>query len=82
MTNGREFDQPAIYRIRVKGKLDPKWSHWFDEFSITLQGGNESLLTGYVSDQGALYGLIAKMGGFGLLLLSVERAESEKSSDQ
>ena len=25
MTNGRAFDEPALYQIRVKGNLERKW---------------------------------------------------------
>jgi hypothetical protein len=64
----------------VKVNLDPNWSHWFDEFTITPQGDDKCLLTGYVADQAALYGLIAKIGGHGIPLLSVTRVESKERS--
>ena len=72
MTNGYEFDKPAAYRIRVKGRLDPKWSDWFGGFEITSTGG-ETLLIGVAADQSALYGLLAKLGELGLTLLSITR---------
>jgi hypothetical protein len=28
-------DTPAHYQIRVRGRLDPHWSHWFDGLTIT-----------------------------------------------
>ena len=73
MTNGRQFDEPAIYQIRVKGHLDRKWSDWFDGFVIAAQANDETLLTGSVADQAALHGLLRKIGGLGLPLLSVRR---------
>ncbi len=33
MTNGRKFDKPGVYQIRVNGVLDQKWSDWFGSFS-------------------------------------------------
>ena len=73
MANCREFDEPALYHITVKGKLDPKWSDWFDGFTLTQQGNDETLLTGQVTDQPALHGLLAKIRDLGLPLLSVKR---------
>jgi len=78
MTNGREFDKQGIYEIRVKGLLDEKWSDWFDSFTITPQGDDETLLTGPVADQSALHGLLGKIRDLGLPLLSVKRVESEE----
>jgi hypothetical protein len=75
MSNGREFDEPAVYRIRVKGNLDHRWSGWFDSFTITPQAHDETLLTGPVVDQAALHGLLAKIRDLGLPLLSIQREE-------
>lgn len=78
MSQGREFNhQGGVYLIRVKGRLDKKWSDWFDHFTITPQG-EETLLTGPVADQCALHGLLAKIRDLGLPLLSVVRVENEE----
>ena len=50
-----------IYRIKVKGHLDRRWTEWFGDVSITLEDNGESLLTCPVADQGALYGLLRKV---------------------
>ena len=75
MTNGREFDKPAIYQIRVKGNLEQKWSDWFDGLAITPQPGDETLLVGTVADQATLHGMQAKISNLGLPLLLVQRVE-------
>jgi len=75
MTNGRNFDKPGIYHIRVKGNLDQRWSDWFDGFGITPQAGDETLLSGPVADQAALHGLLNKIRDLGLPLLLVKREE-------
>ena len=75
MANGARYDQRATYAIRVSGSLDDKWSDWFDEFTITPQPDGETLLTGPVVDQAALYGLLAKIRDLGLPLLLVQRVE-------
>jgi hypothetical protein len=78
MANGREFDKPGIYHIRVKGTLDQRWSDWFDGFAITPQAGDETLLTGPVADQSALHGLLSKVRDLGLPLLLVKREEKDR----
>jgi hypothetical protein len=77
MTNGRNFDKPGIYHIRVKGNLDQIWSDWFDGFTITPQPGDETLLAGPVADQAALHGLLNKVRDLGLPLLLVKREERQ-----
>jgi hypothetical protein len=79
MTNGREFDKPGVYQIRVKGNLDEKWADWFDSFAITPQPDDETLLVGRVVDQAALHGLLAKIRDLGLPLLTVQWTESKET---
>lgn len=76
MTDGREFDKPAVYHIRVKGVLDQRWSDWFDGFTIIPQVDDETLLTGRVVDQASLHGLLAKIRDLGLPLLVIKRVET------
>jgi hypothetical protein len=63
--------QPMIYQIRLKGHLGPQWTAWFEDLAITLEENGETLLTGPVVDQAALYGLLRKVRDLGLPLLSV-----------
>ncbi len=65
------------YQIKVNGKLDSKWKDWFDGFVIVPQPGEETLLSGTVADQAALYGLLAKIRDLGLPLISVKWMETE-----
>jgi len=77
MTNGREYDKPAVYEIVVKGKLDSRWSRWFADLQIILQPDGNSLLTGPITDQSALYGVISRLRDLGLVLISVHRVLKE-----
>jgi len=59
--------------IRVKGQIDKAWSEWFNELAIKhCEQQNETILTGFVADQAALYGLLAKLRDIGLELVSFE----------
>lgn len=80
MTNGRQFGKPSIYRIKVKGGLDEKWSDWFDALSV-IQKKDETFLTGLVRDQAALHGLLARIRDLGLPLLLVEQINEEEKCD-
>lgn len=62
-----------IYQIRVKGHLDCKWADWFGSLTITLEENGETLLTGPVADQAALYGLLKKARNLGLTLVSINQ---------
>jgi hypothetical protein len=57
--------------IRVKGRIDEHWSHWFEDLTITHTDQDETILTGYVADQSTLYGVLARLRDLGLLLVSV-----------
>jgi hypothetical protein len=54
--------------IRVQGHIAEHWSIWFDDMKITYLDPDETVLTGTIQDQAALYGLIAKFRDLGLLL--------------
>ncbi|MBO0782799.1 MAG: hypothetical protein J2P37_28625 [Ktedonobacteraceae bacterium] len=60
------------YEIRVKGHLDPSWQEWFEGLQIVHEYTGTSLLSGPISDQAALYGILLKMRHLGLTLLSLE----------
>jgi hypothetical protein len=77
MTNGREYDKPAVYEIVVKGVLDSRWSQWFADLQITPQPDGNSLLTGPIADQSALYSVISRMRDLGLVLISVHCVRRE-----
>lgn len=64
--------QTAFYEIRVKGCLHPS-SDWFDGMRITCLECGETLLTGAVTDQAALHGLLMRVRDLNLPLLSVQK---------
>ena len=57
--------------IKVKGRIDPHWSEWFDYLEITSAGQEQSLLSGTLSDQAALYGILTRLRDLSLALISV-----------
>jgi hypothetical protein len=62
---------PEYYEIKVKGQLDQRWSEWFADLNLTYLEGDETLLSGLLPDQAAIYGLLERMRDLNLTLLSV-----------
>ncbi len=60
-----------LYEIKVKGHLDQRHKEWLDGFSMKLHPNGETVLTGQVADQAALYGLLLRIRDLGIPLLSV-----------
>jgi hypothetical protein len=75
--NGTGQNAMQTYQIRLQGHLGRQWGAWFEELTITLEENGETVLTGPVIDQAALYGLLRKVHNLGMPLLSVVRIEAE-----
>ena len=67
--------QPTVYQIRIKGHLAREWTDWFEGLTITLEEDGDTLLTGPVIDQAALYGLLKKVRDLGMPLVLVSPLE-------
>lgn len=67
--------QQMVYQVRIKGHLGRQWTDWFGGLTITLEDNGDTLLTGAVIDQAALYGLLKKVRDLGMPLLSVSSVE-------
>lgn len=66
-------NQPLIYQIRLKGHLGQQWAAAFEGLTLTWEENGDMLLTGPVTDQAALYGLLRKVRDLGLPLLEITR---------
>ena len=67
------YDGSGLYEIRIRGHLDDRWADRFDGLTITLEENGDTLLTGPVIDQAALYGLLKKVRDLGMPLVSVSQ---------
>lgn len=81
MTNAPKYHDSKNYRIKLNGRLDRKWSDWFDQMEISTEG-DQTILTGPVADQAALHGLLIRIRDLNLTLLSVERLEPVQQEKQ
>ena len=81
MTNPHKYHAPAHYRIKLNGRLDPKWSDWFEQMAISHEG-DQTILTGSLADQAALHGLLIRIRDLNLTLLAMERLEPVQQENQ
>jgi pimeloyl-ACP methyl ester carboxylesterase len=51
---------PAKYEIKVRGRIEERWSDYFEGFEIACAAGTTTLV-GAVRDQAALYGLLNRI---------------------
>ncbi|GHO58679.1 hypothetical protein [Ktedonobacter robiniae] len=65
------------YRIRIQGHLDPSWQDRFGGLHIEQQETGTTLLSGVLTDQSALYGVLLQLIRLGLVLLSLETSQAE-----
>lgn len=70
------LDQAAVYQIQVWGKLDESWSDWLNGMTITFESG-VTTLTGLVSDQSVLRGILDRIWDLNLLLIAATRIEMD-----
>jgi hypothetical protein len=74
-------EKTMIYQIRIEGQFGQQWTDWFEGLSITPGEDGTTLLTGPVIDQSALHGLLKKVRDLGAPLVSVNRMETDGSSN-
>jgi hypothetical protein len=67
---------PARYEIRVDSVLDDQWADWFGGLRLSHDGA-QTIIVGLLPDQPALHGLLTKIGGLGLSLISVRRLDAD-----
>ena len=74
-------DQPAVYEIRVRGRLGPTVLGAFPALRAEWRG-RDTVLRGPLPDQAALHGVLAQVERLALELLEVRRPGAESSGEQ
>jgi hypothetical protein len=63
-------ETPRWYTIRINGRLGPTALSAFPELRATFRNG-ETVLTGFLQDRSALFGVLGQMEALGLDLLEL-----------
>jgi hypothetical protein len=69
---GRREPGPQRYRIRIRGRLGQTIRSAFPTLEARAEG-SDTVLTGVLADQAALYGVLAEAEALGLELIEVRR---------
>ena len=72
-------DRSSRYEIRVRGPLGPTLLEAFPDLTAHRLG-EDTILSGTIPDQSALYGVLLKLEGLGLELLEVRGTPSTSES--
>jgi hypothetical protein len=69
------------YQIAVREHLDAKWAKWFSEMEIATCQESRALtvLTGFVADQAALHGILARIRDLNLTIVSVRWLDADSA---
>lgn len=78
MTRSPNRGAPAGYRLRVDGHLEDHLSAWLGGLTLTRENDGTTTLTGFVPDQAALHGVLAKVRDLGLVLVCVEALDPSR----
>jgi hypothetical protein len=62
------------YEIRIQGTLSPETAEWFEGLELRQEQEGRTVLAGWIVDQAALHGLLARVRDLNLTLLSVNPA--------
>ena len=76
MSMNKEPDK-AFYEIQVRGRLDALREELFDGMTVA-SADDVTTISGFVADQAALHGLLARVRDFGLVLVSVKSGDGEQ----
>jgi hypothetical protein len=79
------IDQPTLYRIRVHGELEERWSGRMGGMQIHWQtqrdGSIMTILKGQLLDQAALFGVLMLLYNLRLPLISVEALKAAREDE-
>ena len=80
MTGAQRESGPQRYQVRVRGQLGQTVCSAFPALRARTDGG-DTVLTGMLTDQAALYGVLAEAEALGLELIEVRRLPPDEPQD-
>jgi len=80
--NGQRWSTPQVYETRFQGHLDAYRAQLFDGLEMVQEPNGETILTGLVTDQAALHGVLERIRDLGVPLLSVKKLSADEDSTE
>ncbi len=77
MTSTSPTGDTNHYEIRVSGRLDDRWSAWFDGMAMTPGPDGTTVIDARAIDQATLHGLLRQIRDAGIGLISVTRIDPD-----
>jgi hypothetical protein len=74
------WSQAQWYEIRFTGHLSSSGAQVFEGLEMVQEPSGETVLTGPVTDQAALHGILNRIRDLGVPLLSVKRIERDETN--
>ncbi len=68
----------SLFEICVNGQLDSSWSDWFEGMEVKLLDNGQMMLCGTIIDQAALMGILNKLCGLNLTVISLRQVDKDK----
>lgn len=82
----RKIEVPENYKILIDGHLQDRWEEWFEGLKICRNMDGTTTLSGLLSDQSALHGVLLIIRNMNLKLISVnpmkENQEYKNSNEK
>jgi hypothetical protein len=65
-----------VYQITIHGNLDSRWSGWFNDMTISTKNDSPfTTLTGPITDQAKLRGILNKLWDLNMIIISVHQLQ-------
>jgi hypothetical protein len=78
--SARPWNKPQVYEIRFQGHLNRRRAQMFEGLEMVQGPEGETVLTGPVTDQAALHGILNRIRDLGVPLLSVKQLSADEAS--
>ena len=78
--SAQHWSRPQVYEIRFKGYLNRRRAQMFEGLEMVQGPEGETVLTGPVTDQAALHGILNRICDLGVPLLSVKRLSADEAN--
>jgi NADPH:quinone reductase-like Zn-dependent oxidoreductase len=74
----RRQHEAELHEIRVQGHLDDRWADWVEGLTFTHERDGTTTLTGPITDQAALHGVLNRLRDLNVAIVSVRRLSCDR----